>query len=339
MAIPMGLPLESNFTERRGLVTQEKVSVVIPVYNGEAFIDRCVESLLAQDYPDVEIIVVDDGSTDKTCELIAPPVRLMHTGGRKGAGAARNLGAAQALGCVLMFTDADCVVPTTWVSRAMETMRRHGVRCGGGGYAGPVRQLFVQQFAHDELIWRRRNFNGYVQTLVSNNMYCYADLFHSVGGFPEDYCAATCEDTEFSWKVSRRENIWWDVENGVFHDFASTVQGYLRQQMRFARDGMRMVLGQSALLKGKTHHGKQLYVEIVLTGLAVITLLPGWWRFSVAAFAATIAVNAPFLAWLSIQRSVVFTIRAAGMVLLRNVTVIWGCLVGFYGFLGRRRKQ
>ena len=86
-------------------------SVVVPAYNGAHFLPRCLASLQKQTHPRVEIIVVDDGSTDGTPDLVQAPVRLLSTGGRKGAGAARNDGAKAAAGDVLFFTDADVVAP------------------------------------------------------------------------------------------------------------------------------------------------------------------------------------------------------------------------------------
>lgn len=84
-----------------------KVSVVIPVYNEEKVIAQCIKSLLNQTYQDQEIILVDDGSSDKTVEIIKSfPVRLLQQN-HQGPGAARNLGASQAKGKILVFVDAD----------------------------------------------------------------------------------------------------------------------------------------------------------------------------------------------------------------------------------------
>ncbi len=312
--------------------------MIVPVYNGEAFISRCIESLLRQDYPGLEIVVVDDGSTDRTCEQVKPPVRLVHTMGRKGAGAARNLGAGVATGNVLMFTDADCVVPVTWVSRAVETMQKHGVRCGGGGYAGPLGNTFVQWFAHEELAWRRRHLGGYCRTLVSNNIFCEANLFREHGGFPEFYCAASSEDMEFSWKVSQHEPLWWDPGNGIWHDYASTVGSYLRQQFRFARDAVPMFLGQVGLLGGKTHHGKQLYLEVACMGLAIVALLAGIWRLSVVFLACIAILNLPFLVFAARDRGVGFSVPALAMAYARNATIVWGCLAGLFRVIVKVQK-
>ena len=136
------------------------VSAIVPVYNGAHCLPRCLESLRKQTHPRVEIIVVDDGSTDGTPNLVQAPVRLLATGGRKGAGAARNVGAKAATGEVLFFTDSDVVAPPDWIEKALKARAEKGVPCGGGGYAGPVKEIFVQQFAHEELVWRRRHHRG-----------------------------------------------------------------------------------------------------------------------------------------------------------------------------------
>ncbi|KKT65971.1 MAG: hypothetical protein UW60_C0031G0002 [Candidatus Woesebacteria bacterium GW2011_GWA2_44_33] len=84
-----------------------KVSIVIPTYNEERVIGKCLESLKNQIYADFEIIVVDDGSSDKTLRIISgqkvKALRQKH----KGPGAARNLGAKHANGEILVFVDAD----------------------------------------------------------------------------------------------------------------------------------------------------------------------------------------------------------------------------------------
>ena len=88
--------------------TQILVSVVIPTYNEQGDIAECLKSLLEQSYKPLEIIIVDDGSRDKTREIIRSfkSVKLIE-GQHKGPGFSRNLGAKQAKGDILVFVDAD----------------------------------------------------------------------------------------------------------------------------------------------------------------------------------------------------------------------------------------
>lgn len=85
-----------------------KVSVIIPAYNEEKDIKNCLDSLFKQSYKDFEILVIDDGSTDKT-KLIAKKyngVKLIE-GAHKGPGFSRNFGAKNSKGEILVFVDAD----------------------------------------------------------------------------------------------------------------------------------------------------------------------------------------------------------------------------------------
>ena len=88
-----------------------KVSVIVPTYNEEDVIGQCLESLFQQTYKDLEIIVVDDGSTDTTSLKLRGAVKTygikVFTQEHKGPGAARNLGASKASGEILVFVDAD----------------------------------------------------------------------------------------------------------------------------------------------------------------------------------------------------------------------------------------
>jgi len=89
------------------------VSVVIPVFNGEAFLREAVESVMAQKYSPVEIIIVDDGSTDGTAEMarsLPETVRYLHQS-NQGPAAARNRGIEHAQGSLIAFADADDLWP------------------------------------------------------------------------------------------------------------------------------------------------------------------------------------------------------------------------------------
>jgi glycosyltransferase involved in cell wall biosynthesis len=99
----------------------EMASVIIAVYNEEDHIGQCLESLLGQSYPELEILVVDDGSTDRTAAVVRgfPEVRLIR---QKHLGKARavNRAAKIARGKVLFFLDGDMYFDREYVARMME---------------------------------------------------------------------------------------------------------------------------------------------------------------------------------------------------------------------------
>jgi len=102
-----------------------KVSVVIPVYNEQDAIIECIESLQAQNYKDFDVVVVDDGGSDKTLEVLSDlrfkikDLRILKQE-HKGAGAARNLGAKEANGEILVFVDADMTFDKNFLKKLVE---------------------------------------------------------------------------------------------------------------------------------------------------------------------------------------------------------------------------
>ena len=94
----------------------EKVSVIVPVYNGEKSVKQCSDSILNQDYPDLELILVDDGSRDRSWEIIQAiassdsRVKAVHKE-NGGVSSARNRALAEASGTYVQFADVDDWLP------------------------------------------------------------------------------------------------------------------------------------------------------------------------------------------------------------------------------------
>ncbi len=124
------------------------LSVVVPMHDVGRYLERCVKSLLAQDGR-VEVVLVDDGSTDATREVASrlatshENVRLV-TQAHAGVGAARNRGVQQARGDYLAFCDADDVVPRQGYSRLVEALERSGSDVAVGAAAIQVKGRFTQ---------------------------------------------------------------------------------------------------------------------------------------------------------------------------------------------------
>lgn len=95
-------------------------SIIIPVYNADKYIEKCIESIICQDRNKFEIIVVDDGSTDKTgivCDEYSNKysnIKVFHTE-NKGVSRARNLGLSEAIGDYILFVDADDWVTSDYI--------------------------------------------------------------------------------------------------------------------------------------------------------------------------------------------------------------------------------
>lgn len=103
-----------------------RVSVIVPVYNDADHVGEAIGSLLAQDYDDVEVIVVDDGSTDGTPQVVAEYPQVRRLCQRNGGPArARNLGLRAATGTYVAFLDADDLAPENKLSYQIGHLRDH----------------------------------------------------------------------------------------------------------------------------------------------------------------------------------------------------------------------
>ena len=126
-----------------------RVSVVVCAYNAERTMRPCLASLEKLNYPDYEVIVVNDGSTDRTlaitegfayCRIISQE--------NKGLSVARNIGAEAAAGEIVAYTDSDCVADPDWLNYLVGTMETKGlVACGGPNFSPTETSLVPEAVA------------------------------------------------------------------------------------------------------------------------------------------------------------------------------------------------
>src|SRR5438270_6004732 len=105
-----------------------RISVIIPAYNNAKLVRQAIQSVLDQSYRAIELIVVDDGSTDNTAQVIAtidaPILTYIHQANR-GVAAARNAGACAATGEYLIFLDQDDLLLPTCLEVYAEFLQSH----------------------------------------------------------------------------------------------------------------------------------------------------------------------------------------------------------------------
>jgi glycosyltransferase involved in cell wall biosynthesis len=178
------------------------VSVVVPVRNGAATIDDCLWSLLELRYPGrLELLVVDNGSTDGTPEVLArhdERIVVVHEPTR-GPAAARNAGLRGATGDVVAFTDADCVVDPDWLARLVVPLADPAVGIAGGRIlarppAGPV-ERFGEEI-HDHRMAIEVYDPPYAITMSWASR---REVLEVLGGFDEGL--RRCEDVDLSYRI------------------------------------------------------------------------------------------------------------------------------------------
>ena len=215
------------------------VSVVVPVYNGEGTVAACIESLLGQAYPAdrYEVIVVENGSTDATSEVVSRyPVRLLHSPVR-GPAAARNLGMCQSQADIVAFTDADCIAHPRWL---LELSRLYAIDPDVAGVGGAIlayahcERTDVERFLdeHPPLINWVSSADQYLPHLLTANASYRRALLHRVGGFNPYHLAA--DDVDLSWRlqVELGARLAYAPKAVVYHHHRATRAGLARMYRR-----------------------------------------------------------------------------------------------------------
>src|SRR5579872_140752 len=163
------------------------ISVIVPARNAERTLPRCLDSLSAQTSEDVEVIVVDDNSTDGTAAIASRyAIKLIALPQHAGVSAARNRGAEAARAEVLLFLDADVVLAPGGMTRVIATMARPEVSALIGSYdADPDDPSLVSRFKN----LAHHHFHQHSQT-EANSFWgaCGAvrrAIFLTAGGFDE----------------------------------------------------------------------------------------------------------------------------------------------------------
>jgi O-antigen biosynthesis protein len=231
------------------------ISIVVPCFNAARWVEKCVESLLNQNYDprEYEIILVDNHSTDDSRERIRryDRVRLLQER-EQGSYAARNLGVRESRGEVLAFTDADSVADPEWLRSIASAMRGGaqvvlGSRAAASG-AGTVALLASYDDARVRFILENRRKDSYFG--YTGNMAVRRSAFEKYGPF---HTAARGSDTLFLRRLVSGEGpqaAQWSGEMRVRHLELSSAWMYIRKSFIYARARRRtMHLGQCEVLK------------------------------------------------------------------------------------------
>jgi len=217
------------------------VSVVVPVFNEEKSIQACIDSLLNQKYDAarVEIIVVDNGSTDRSTKILAgfgQKLNLLHED-RRGPAAARNSGIAAATGEVIAFTDADCVASKDWLTELIPPLSEPGVGLVCGKILALPPATEIEQFS-EILDDHEASVKGRLPTAITMNWASRTADIRAVGAFDPEFLQG--EDSDLSLRMHLAGHSFrYQPSAIVYHRNEETFarlfhEGY-RQGMAFVR--------------------------------------------------------------------------------------------------------
>ena len=219
------------------------ISVIVPAYNANTTLPRLFDSLSNQTHEDSEIIVVDDCSTDNTSEIVkAYNCKLIQLTRNHGPAHCRNIGAQNARGDILAFTDSDCRVDIQW----LKNIQKHFFQNDTEAIMGRL-VLLPSNFLGDSIsalgfpgggtigfdkIWKVDQ-KGFTDSISSCNFAIPKDVFWKIGGFDESFPYPGGEDSLFAYHLRRLNyRIKYCPDVLVYHAARDSMKDFLKWQFR-----------------------------------------------------------------------------------------------------------
>ena len=205
-----------------------KVSIVVPVYNSEKTIRKCLNSLMEQTYDDCEIIVVDNNSTDNTKKIVREFDKIKCVFEPvPGRGAARNTGEKHTDGEIIVMTDSDCVAYPNWVSELVNPIIRNECDAVQGSEESMADDFWSAHIQNQHS--RKEKDDNIIGMIDTKNFAISINALKKIGFTSRKYMSGN--DTELSIRFKKnnlRLKFLSDVEVKHFHpnSFKKVVKKY-----------------------------------------------------------------------------------------------------------------
>lgn len=210
---------------------EPRVSVIVPAYNEEAVIERCLKSLIGQDYANTQIVVVVGGSDDTymLSSNFGHGIKVLKES-CQGKSAALNEGIAHSDGEIIITTDADSSFPTGWISNLVSYFKNPKVMAVSGGWrAIDASKIFVRCQEVSDIY----NQNKKLGIMTGRNSAFRRSAISQVKGFEEGYIG---EDADITIRMKREKmELVFDPKILVYTEYPTEIKGFLTQQIRWSQ--------------------------------------------------------------------------------------------------------
>jgi glycosyltransferase involved in cell wall biosynthesis len=326
------------------------VSVIIPVKNGRTTLQNCLYSVKRSYYKNIEVIVVDDHSTDGTADIARQlGVTVLEVKDGKGANNARNFGAQHSNGDILIFIDSDVVIRRETILGIVESLSEEDVDAVVG--------IYTAQHRHENLISQYKNLwirYSYIKSPAAIDWLFGAisgikrDAFRKLGGFNVELLAVHGhDDIELGKRFSQAKlSIFLNMDIEVEHLKRYTIRSFVKNEYHrsvgFAELATKLGETGESMKKGFVNVYPAFVVSTVSVGFIAIVFLAALlgyihYDYLLVLLALYLVLNIRFLNYLEQVRGLFAMMTMVPFLFLDHLVCLFGSLAGIVkGFRGKR---
>ena len=326
------------------------ISVVIPNYNSSKTIKQTIHALCNQTYSDFDVTIVDDGSQDDSSTLIKDSIqanqkfKLIELPKNQGASFARNIGAENSKGAILLFTDSDVVLKNDTLYRAAKFFQNNstshalvGLPDKNSSFHNLPSEHFNLRVHHNYI-----NLPREINILYTSICAVQRDAFNQVDGFNTRMRSE--EDPELGFRLSRAGYvIISDKELSVYHNKWISLTGLLKNDYKRSLSRVKLMFRERAT---KTILKKETFISTPITQIYSALVMPFvWLSLFISIFNPLILIstgllllfflklNFGYLTFTLEEKGFFTTLKLYGLLLIDMTAVDFGIFVGLLKYI------
>ena len=241
-------------------------SIIIPAYNNEKIIKKTLEAVIDNTPKDVEIIVVDDGSTDRTAEISTNFLLLNKKGvvipsDHQGPSRVRNIGWKASKGDIVIFLDSDCIPTKNWFEEMIKPFIWKDVVAVQGAYINANPDNIISEYEQLQIDLRQGNKVRNIDNFATYSLAIKRECLEKTGGFDESFKTSSAEDTLLSYKVSELGEIIHNPFAKVKHYHKDSLFSYLKTQFTHGKNRVLMYKKLKFKKVGDKYSGARILIQ------------------------------------------------------------------------------
>lgn len=318
------------------------ISIIIPLYNAERTLEKCLKAVFDSTFQDLEVLVVDDGSTDSSIGIAQSfPCRVLKLPNNQGPSVARNCGARNAKGDVLLFIDSDIVIQRDTINLFVDSLKSY---CAVFG-------IYTQKPGTDGLLSLYQNFYAHKSIKETRELtsmlysYCVAikkDAFLQMGGFDESWRRPTFEDVQLGLRLTENGyQIYLNKNIKVVHHPNFTIKRFIRNYFYKSLDLSKLMLSKKRLTLNDEGWTNRKNLISLIAGLSIPPFLISsffsqWFMLPfLLALSIFLGMNMGFYRFIARQKPLA-VLNALFLNLAVQIISAFGIIIGLEEFLRKK---